>query len=292
MATTLDADFIAKLDRLRIRMANRRSAGDSRRIRPRRTGHSLEFADYRRYQPGDDFRDIDWNVYRRLNQVYLRAYSHQEDAFVHIIIDASGSIGEGTPPKIELLRRIALAVTYVAVADGNWVEVHGFNADHPQRFGPIHRRPQVPEAAEFVDRLTPGGQTHLNRWLHETAVQSRRPGPTLVLTDLLDEAGYEEGIRSLQRRGFDVVVVQVNSPQEIAGPRPGFYRLVDVETDRSIEQPVNTATRERYIESRRSREAAAHDFARRHRVEFHPVVSNESIEDVVLGRLRGGILLS
>ena len=106
-STLFDAEFMRKLETLRL-LARRvfRNTSSGERTTMRR-GASLEFSDYRRYQPGDDFRYIDWNVYSRLDRLFLKVFTAEEDLTIHLLVDTSQSMRLGDPAKLDYARRVA-----------------------------------------------------------------------------------------------------------------------------------------------------------------------------------------
>ena len=112
-----DEAFMASLEYLEI-VAKRAFQGVARgERRARRMGAGLEFADYRRYSPGDDFRHIDWNVYARLGKLLLRLFDEEEDLTVYLLLDGSSSMGLGDGGRFDQARRLAAALAYVTLAN-------------------------------------------------------------------------------------------------------------------------------------------------------------------------------
>src|SRR2546423_1864120 len=103
----LDADFVRKLDRLDF-ISRRVLAGRMKgERRTRRRGESIEFADFRDYAAGDDLRRLDWNVYARLDKLFLKLFLEEEDLSGYILVDASASMGYGEPQKLPFAQRLA-----------------------------------------------------------------------------------------------------------------------------------------------------------------------------------------
>src|ERR1043165_6694624 len=121
--TLFDDEFLKKLEYLNI-MSKRLFAGQlkaERRARRRCTG--LEFADYRAYVPGDDFRHLDWKAYLRLNRLILRLFEEEEDLPIYFFVDASQSMTYGSPSKLDYAKRVAAALCYVGLANLDRVRV-------------------------------------------------------------------------------------------------------------------------------------------------------------------------
>src|SRR5688572_12342786 len=83
--------------------------------RSRTLGRGVEFADYRSYQSGDDYRYIDWNIYSRLDRLFIKLFSEEEDINVHLFVDTSRSMAWGDPSKLDYAARIAAALGYIGL---------------------------------------------------------------------------------------------------------------------------------------------------------------------------------
>src|SRR5258705_13180122 len=132
MANLLTPDLLRRLEQLQL-LAQRRaksSAKGERRSRAR--GQSVEFADYRNYTAGDDFRYLDWNLYGRLERLFLKLYEEERELPVRIFLDASESMTFGTPRKFDFARQVAAAVGYVALCGFDHVSVIAFPKQQDQ----------------------------------------------------------------------------------------------------------------------------------------------------------------
>src|SRR5437588_2023998 len=110
----LDARTLQRLDTLALITRKSMATGRPGRRRSPLAGSSMEFADYRRYAPGDDFRRIDWRAYARLERLFLRVFEAEENLTITILLDCSDSMHHGTPPKATLATNLAAALAYVA----------------------------------------------------------------------------------------------------------------------------------------------------------------------------------
>jgi len=105
--------FLMQLERLAfISKRSHVGAVKGERKSPRR-GSSVEFADYRPYEVGDDLRYVDWNAFARLNRLYLKVFIDEEDLCIHLLLDASGSMDYGTPNKFRYAVRLAAALAFI-----------------------------------------------------------------------------------------------------------------------------------------------------------------------------------
>src|SRR5215471_9176578 len=111
----LDASVLQRLDNVALLTRRPMATGRPGRRRSPLAGSSMEFADYRRYTPGDDFRRIDWRAYARLERLFLRIFEAEENLTVTILVDCSASMQHGTPAKSELAITLAVALAYIAL---------------------------------------------------------------------------------------------------------------------------------------------------------------------------------
>ena len=143
---------------------------------PRR-GSSVEFADYRPYEVGDDLRYVDWNAFARLNRLYLKVFIDEEDLCIHLLLDASGSMDYGTPNKFRYAVRLAAALAFIGFVNLERVGVGGVPRPQSPRDG--SRRAGGTSSCRsrsFLANLTPGGGTAFNDRPSSTRSGRRTPG--------------------------------------------------------------------------------------------------------------------
>lgn len=235
--------------------------------RSKRRGVSVEFDDYRDYVPGDDLRRIDWNVYARLDRVFIKLFREDEDLALHVVVDASASMDAGTPSKLVLAQRLAAALGYVGLANQNRVMLSIIGAPHRpmvQTLAGLRGRRHVQRLAGFlIENCRPpegvgvgiGQVGAFNAALKRLALARRGKGVMVLVSDLLVAEDFASGLSFLAGGGgFDVHVLQVLSPGEIEPEREpgggvlGDLRLTDVETGRAEEVTVSGAVLKRYKE--------------------------------------------
>src|SRR5216117_2739831 len=119
----LTSEFMARLDQLDV-MSRKLLAGKMKgERRSKRRGQSVEFADYRNYVVGDDLRFIDWNIYARLDRLFLKLFLEEEDLSLYVLLDVSKSCDYGDPHKAMYLKRVAAALGYIGLVNYNRVTV-------------------------------------------------------------------------------------------------------------------------------------------------------------------------
>ena len=203
--------------------------------RSKQKGVSVEFADHRPYVPGDDFRFIDWSVFFRTEQLFLKLFEEEEDLYVYLLLDCSASMDFGMPYKFHYARRLAAAIGYLGLAGLDRVIVTPFGqsiarsaADTLQ----IRGKGKVFRLLEFLERRTPAGPTDLQGALHTFASSRRKRGLAIVISDLYDEQGVVSALNALRFQKFEPYVIHVVSPQEAEPDLLGDLRLLDSESDR------------------------------------------------------------
>ena len=229
-STPLDEAFLRRLERLTLR--SRRSfthgiAGEHASIR---RGTSPEFADYKPYSPGDDFRRVDWNIYARMGEMFVRLSEVNIDLTVHLMVDRSRSMDFGTPNKFVYAKRAAAAFGYLALAGFDRVLVAPFTNESGRMLGPLQGRSRAAGLFQFLSALTPDdGETDLARTLRAYVNTSRRPGYLILLSDLLSTTRMEDAFGILIERGWQIVILHILSPWELSPALENDVELEDVE---------------------------------------------------------------
>src|SRR6186713_1232032 len=127
----LTPDLLRRLEQFQLLAARRAKSSAKGERRSEARGQSVEFADYRNYVAGDDLRYLDWNLFGRLDKLFLKLYEEERELPVSIFLDASESMNFGAPRKIDFAKQVAAAIGYVALCGFDRVTVHGF-PDNPE----------------------------------------------------------------------------------------------------------------------------------------------------------------
>jgi uncharacterized protein (DUF58 family) len=250
-----DEKTLRKLDRLALAASQVRAGQIKGERRSLKRGTSIEFADYRDYTCGDDLRRVDWNVYARLERPYIKLLEEEEDLAVHILLDASRSMDYGTTSdphgdswnKFGYAQRVAAALGYIALAAGDRLTLVAVRGEAPTaQFGPARGRGHTMPLLKFLQEQPTGGNTNLDAALRRYTLGPRRAGLLFLISDLFSPAGYRDGLRQLQSRGYEIVVLHVLAPDEIDPPLAGDLRLIDAETGSPQDVTLDNTLRELY----------------------------------------------
>ena len=220
----LDPRLLARLEALQLGTRRRLAGHLAGEHRSPRHGSSLDFADYRDYHPGDDFRRIDYHLYARLDVLLLRLFEAEDEVQLRLLVDTSGSMATGG--KLAQAARVAAALGFVALVRRDPVTLHTFPLDRPApRFT---GRAAASALFAALGRLQPGGETRFAPAVTHLLSRPGPPGLTVVCSDLLTP-DWEAGLARLPARGADLVVVHVLAPEDLRPELVGDMDLIDAE---------------------------------------------------------------
>ena len=218
----------------------------------RKVGSGLEFADHREYSPGDDIRNVDWNVLARLEQTLVRQFEEDEDLPLRIVVDISRSMAARGGAKLQLAKRIGAALAYVGLAGLDRVGMTVVSRDRHETLPAIRGKARIFRVLEFLSNTEVGGETDLRAACKHVAAESRLPGVTVVLSDFYDLEGAFEGLNLLRFRKHEVVAIQVLDPIEADPTKTtvrGDVTLIDVEGSRARDLTMSPQVLSRYAEA-------------------------------------------
>ncbi|MDQ1619100.1 MAG: hypothetical protein QOE19_1669 [Actinomycetota bacterium] len=256
--------------------------GDRRSIR---RGTSIEFVDYRHYTPGDDPRQVDWNIFGRSGSLFVKMFEEEEVLTAHVLVDGSASMDWGTPNKASYGRQLAAALGYIGLSGSSRVMGGVLTGDSVNTFGPAWGRRHTASLVQFLDSARFRGSTDLNNSLRSYLQRSGDPGVTFLISDLLPPS-FEIGLRALLDRRYEVVVLHLLSPQELRPPMTGDLNLIDRETGEEIPITLNQEALDRYLKrleewSRETERMCIHLGA-----VYERISSADRLEHVLFDRLR------
>lgn len=252
-------------------------------------GASVEFAEYRKYVPGDDLRRLDWRAYGRSDRFYVKEFEADTNLRLCVVLDTSGSMDFGSTgiTKIEYARKIAGSLAYLASQQGDAVGLscvaNAIVRNIPPKRGPAHLK----NVFDILEQAQPSGETQLVPVLHELAETIRQRALIVILSDFFVEPELLRGcLQHLRFRKHDVSMFQLLDPLELNFNFRRPMRFLDMEGGPSIFAEPNDIA-DRY-------QKALQDFADEllavvleSAVDFHPVTIDESFEQVLMRFLVG-----
>lgn len=281
-------DFLETLEYLHIIARKILSGQMKAERRSRHKGVSVEFADHRPYVPGDDFRFIDWNLFFRTENLFLKLFEEEEDLYIYLLVDCSGSIDFGKPYKFHYLRRMAAAVGYLGLAGLDRVHIVPFSDTLPRSAAQmlsVRGKGKVFRMLQFLEGLRPSGPTHLGHCLRTFAGSKRKRGLAVVFSDFYDDAAIA-GLNALRYQKFEVFAVHAVSPQETHPELLGDLRLLDAETGRFREVTLTEALLKRYRATFQEYCANLEQFCRRSQIGYVRCRTDVPFQETIIHMLR------
>lgn len=286
----LNPDFLRKLEFLRVVARKVHTGRFSALQRSRKLGRGIDFADHRPYAPGDDFKDIDWNLYGRLDRFMVRLAEEETELNLHLLVDCSRSMSDG---KALYVRRVATALAYVALAHLDRVHVQPFSHALLRPFSPTRHKAQAVQVFRWLEAAAAedDGPTDFEAACKGFVGVTRSKGIVLVLSDFLDP-GWKRGLDLLRHARFEVGLLQVSDPDEGEAPVRGEVLLRDRETGGVRRVRITEGIAKRYREAFLAHAQSLQDYARAHNLFHAHGRSDQPFEEMVLSTMRAERLLA
>jgi uncharacterized protein (DUF58 family) len=282
----LDDAFMHKIEQLRL-VSRKVIVGRIRGERlTRKRGRSIEFADYRQYVLGDDLRFLDWNLYARLEKLFLKLFHEEEDLHVYILLDTSASMGYGRPSKFDTARRVAAALAYIGLCNLDRVILGAFKEDAFELLGPLRGRRNLMKLLTFLVDRAPEGATDIEPAFRKFALQHRKPGVVIVISDFLDKGGYEKALKYFMASNQDIYIVHTLAREELDPALAGDLKLVDMEDDDVTEITISTPLLRQYRETVENFVGGLKRFAGQRGMSYLLAPTSVGFESLVLDFLR------
>jgi len=282
----LSPQLLAQLERLELvtrKIFRGRLKGERK---SRRKGQSVEFADFRNYVPGDDIRFIDWNLYARLDKLFLKLFLEEEDLHFYALIDASTSMDFGDPTKLYFAKQLAAALGFIGLCRADRVKVETLGASRTSP-GPVLRgRASLWRMLEYLDKIEPGENVPLTQGIKDFCLRSSGQGIVVLISDLMDKSGYEAALRFLLAQQYDVYVIHVLSPAEIEPDVAGDLKLVDCEDSDIAEITVSRPLLMKYKRTLAGFVEGAKEFCTRRGMSYLMTSTDTPVDQLVGSYLR------
>lgn len=229
--TLLSVEFRRRIDRLHLhsRSVFRGKFKGERRSTNKGTG--VEFADYRVYELGNDLHHVDWNVYARLDRLFIKLFRAEEDLPVSILLDNSKSMDFGEPTKFSQAKQLAAALGYMGLAGLDRVAIHVFSNRARPIVPPTYGKAQFLRMSRALEAVNVGGQTDMATCLKYLITHSRQAGAAVIISDFLDINSYTSSLKQLLARKFDLTLIQILADAEI---NPGYRSASRIRSGRAL----------------------------------------------------------
>jgi len=291
VAELFTRDFLQRLEMLGLiaRQLVRGSMRAERRSSAR--GSSVEFAEYRPFTAGDDWRYIDWNAFARWRQLVLKLFVEEEDLFIHFLLDGTGSMDWGEPVKFDYARQVVAGLGYLGLSNLDRVAVVPLGAEIGEWWQPSRGRDRFLPLLRYLAALPVRGsggflETAVRKWL----VLKPRRGLVIFVSDLW---GGDRGdaLRALDRLRYarhEVAVIQLMDEAEQTAGDAGEYELLDTEYGHRRKIIVDRATAREFAENFRDYQEAIAAYCKRHRIPLLQTNTSLAVIDLLLRSLQQG----
>jgi uncharacterized protein (DUF58 family) len=248
-------------------------------------GFSVEFSEHRRYVPGDDLKDLDWNVYAKTDRYYIKKFQAETNVTAYLVMDLSASMGytyRQELSKFEYAICLAAALSYLMIYQQDPVGLVTVAEELRAWLAPRSTRRQLGAILAVLASLKPAGTTHLASGLHQLAALARGRGLILLFSDLLTEpAPVLEGLYHLRHRGHEVIIFHILDEAEAHFPFEGVIEFVDVEEERRLTLDASNL-RPDYLEALRQFQQEYREACGRARIDYVPLDTSVRFDKALL----------
>lgn len=289
----IDHTLLARLSALPLESRQAMIGSVAGKHRSPHRGSSVEFAEYRKYVPGDDTRRLDWKAFARSDRFYIKEFEADTNLRGYFVVDSSGSMnfasGE-SDTKIQYARRIAASLSYLLVKQGDAAGLSVCNDKIHLEIPPSRSASQLQHIFDSLGKLEPKGETGLVEALHTVAEKVKQRALVVILSDLFcDPNALGDALQHLRYRKHDIAIFHLLDRQEIdfAFDRP--HRFVDLEDNSAVVAEPNLIVEE-YHSALNDYLAAIESKANDAQADYRRVVTDEDYEallsDFLTNRLR------
>lgn len=278
-----DSEFFAGLSRLTLVMKRKPSMGINGGRKSSAKGSSVEFSDFREYLLGDDLRYIDWNVYGRLDKLFVKLFMEEKEGVFHILLDASSSMTYGKDRKA---RQLAAMLAYMAIQNLDRVYVSFLYANGRTRTTRgLTGRHAFEELLFELERMEFSGETNLYENVRQLNFHGQ--GMTILLSDFFDYSDKEELLRFLAYKKQETVFIHLLSEEEREPSFPGSSNLIDEETGKELRLTMSGQARREYKKSLDKMEDALGRLAARYQALYLTCTAEREPERILMELTRG-----
>ena len=285
-STLLSPELLVRLEKMELlsrKIFRGRMKGERRS--PRK-GQSVEFADFRNYVPGDDLRFVDWNTFARLEKLFLKMFLEEEDLHFYALIDASNSMDFGDPTKLRYATQLAAALGFIGLIRSDRVKIETLDQSDREAAPVFRGRRGLWRMLDYLDGIEPGRPVSLAEGVKSFCVRNSGKGILVLISDLMDKAGYEGALRYLVSQDMDVYVIQVLSAEELEPEIQGDLRLVDCEDDDVADVTISAPLMKRYKQTLAALVDSVREYCTRRGMAYLLARNEVSVDELVTGYLR------
>lgn len=286
MSELFDAAFYEGLKRFTLAAHVKMSAGMGGGRKSNAKGTSVEFADFREYQLGDDIRRIDWNAYGRMDKLFVKLFMEEKEGRFYVLTDCSASMDYDGSGKFVRARQIAAMFGYMVLHNLDRIQMVALKEEGATRSKSMTGRQSFQKILACLEQYQAEGRVDLYHAIQKIPFYGR--GVTFVISDFLDQAHMEELCRYLLYRKQEVVFIQVLSEWELNPDLEGDYKLTGVEDKKQVRISFSASVIKKYREALEFHNKKLQRLAAHYRVGYIQVSTGDSLEEILAKAVRNG----
>jgi len=293
----LNDEFFSRLEALSLNLKTNLSGYFGGQHLVRSYGQTVEFADFREYQLGDDIRRIDWNMYSRFEKYFLRLFTDERQMQIQIFIDCSASMGKEMPEKAAYTMATASALGFLAVESMDKVNFNLMKENKSENpFGTIIGKNAFFRAIGALEEEKFDGEADIEACVKNCTDTSTRNGLTVIISDFLTESNWKKAVEYLCYKKRQVLLVQIMTPEELDPSYDGRVNLIDAESvdiadTKNMRIRITKSMQQAYQEALRDFKDDIKTFCAKHGVDYISISTETPIERVLFSELlKAGIM--
>lgn len=284
--TFFDANFLSSLERLGLIAKKILSQAKFGKRPGNRKGGTTEFADYRHYSSGDEIKYLDWNIYARHNELFIKEFMSDERVHITIFIDNSKSMCIGIPSKLESAKKLAAALCYIGLVNFDSVSIYKFS----DKIEPIKTfaegKTRFIEILKSLDALTCQGTTDLKYAFSAQTANLRGKNIMIIITDMWDKKSYKTAFDNLTRA--EINLIHMISDLELNPKMRGNTLLEDIERKQRRTLFITDEVINSYTERFNLFQTEIAEFCKKREMSYIQLLSTQNVEDMVSHILKSG----
>ena len=254
-------------------------------------GQTVEFADFRDYQLGDDIRRIDWNLYSRFEKFFIRLFTDERQMKVSIFLDVSASMGKDNLKKAAYATACAAGIGYLAIHNMDKVSFNIMKEEKSEnKYGTIVGKNQFFRSIEVLENITFEGETDITKCILNSNDDGTANGLTVIISDFLTDGNWKKAVDYLLYKKRQVLLLQILTPEELEPTYTGRVNLIDSESldisdPKNMRLRINTGLQSAYQMALEEFKKDISDYAKKREVDYISIDTSEPIESVLFKQL-------
>ena len=279
-----DDKFLRLLDKLEILLKVSHNSNLSGEKLSFKKGVGLDFNDYRQYQLGDDYRYIDWNLYSRLEQLFLKEFIAERGLNVYFLIDRSESMSYPDQKKFILTKKIAAALFYISISHFDEAEAIFFADELKESTGKMRGKTKIKRVFNILENVKCRGKTNIERVVNLFISREKSSGLVFIISDFLDN-NFLETLKIIKSRGWNIFLLNIkDNSYEI--DFQGQFVLEDIETKRTKDIVIDAETIKEYNNIKKKFYNKIENFTNQYQINYLDIDLNNDLMEILLSVLK------